>query len=202
MEAGWSRLGPTLIGLGVMAMSVLIAWPTLLLLLRESSHKPGVESLAGGITRYPLAPARQIRLLHSALATMVLLTCIPVLGPAILYLAWGYYRPDYFELRSEGLRIVWRLRRTAWIPSEAVTGVELLDGQAFGKRYGWVLVAGAHFLGDFGWTIGKAKLDAYLSRRNGYVLVHRARGKPLLFTPVAPERFVDEAGRRWGRAGS
>ena len=187
-----ARLGFALIGLGVAAASLLIAWPTLALLMREASQKPAVERRGEGGTRYPLAGVRQIRLVQAIAATLILLSCVPVLGPAILYFAWGYYRPCFFELSREGMSVVWRLGRAAWIPTNTITEVQLLDGGAFAKQYGWFAIAGCHFLGDFGRGLGKAAFDAYLSRRDGYVLVRRANGRPLLLTPVEPERFAHE----------
>ena len=113
------------------------------------------------------------------------------LAGLIYLLVWLTFRPTYFELSQQGLRIVWPVRRLT-IPFTEVAGVERLSRQEFRARYGWELRVGAGGLwGGFGLLVTRrGTLRFYVSRLDGFVLVHRRTGRSLLITPSDPESFA------------
>jgi hypothetical protein len=125
-------------------------------------------------------PARQILLFVGALTA------------ALCAFIWLYMRPTGFDVDPGFLRIVWPLRIRA-IPRAEITGVEVVTGRAFRERYGSGIRIGVGGLwGGFGLLQGEREtFSMWISRRDVMVLVRLAQGaRPLLLTPVDPERFA------------
>ena len=123
---------------------------------------------------------------------------LPALAPvgcvlvAIYGSVWFWWRPTRFEVSPEGLTIVFPLRRkrTAW---QEIGQAERVDAAELKRRYGRLLRVGAGGLwGGFGWLWGPGGtwLEFYISRMDGYVLIERPDGRPLLITPERPEELV------------
>jgi hypothetical protein len=113
---------------------------------------------------------------------------------AILYVAiWLGGRPTAFEVSADGLRIrfPWRTRAIA---AREVASVRAISGAAFREEYGFAVRIGVGGLwGGFGWlwTSQRGLVELYVSRLDGFVLIERRGGTPLLLTPADPEEFVD-----------
>jgi hypothetical protein len=126
------------------------------------------------------APARQILLIVGALTA------------GLCAFTWLYMRPTGFDLDAGFLRIVWPLRMRA-IPRAQITGVEVVTGRAFRERYGSGIRIGVGGLwGGFGLLQSEREtFSMWISRRDVLVVVRLAGGaRPLLVTPVEPERFA------------
>jgi hypothetical protein len=68
-----------------------------------------------------------------------------------------------------------------------------MTSREFRDEHGWAMRIGAGGLwGGFGWlwTSRRGLVEFYVSRLDGYVLLERRTGRPLLFTPVEPERVA------------
>jgi hypothetical protein len=75
-----------------------------------------------------------------------------------------------------------------------VAGARVLSGREFRDRVGFAMRIGAGGLwGGFGWlwTSRRGIVEFYVSRLDGYVLLERCSGRPLLFTPADPEGMVE-----------
>ena len=61
------------------------------------------------------------------------------------------------------------------------------------RRYGWQARVGVGGLwGGFGWLYStKGWMEFYVSRMDGYVLMSRAEGRPLLLSPERAEAFLE-----------
>jgi hypothetical protein len=121
----------------------------------------------------------------------------PLLGAAVFAvlvyaLVWLLGRPTGFEVDAGGLRIRWPLRSRR-IAAADLAGAELLSRETFRRDFGWGLRIGAGGLwGGFGWLYTrKGLLELYISRTDGFVLVRRRAGRPLLLTPERPEHFAE-----------
>lgn len=115
-----------------------------------------------------------------------------ILTVALFVWVWGYFRPTRFELAGDSLTIVWPWRRYR-LPLAEVRDVELITGAEFRARYGWGMRVGAGGLwGGFGLLVTRqGTLRFYISRLDGYVLIHPRSGRTLLITPERPEVFAD-----------
>jgi len=121
-----------------------------------------------------------------------MLSSIPGAAIAAVYaLIWLYFRPSRFELSPTHLRIVWPIRSYRLAMSD-ISDVEILSGTEFRSRYGWAMRVGAGGLwGGFGLLVTRrGKLRFYVSRLDGYVLVHSRSELGLLITPERPADFV------------
>jgi hypothetical protein len=106
---------------------------------------------------------------------------------------WIWWRPSRFVLRSAGLEVEFPGRR-AEIPAHDITGARLLGADEFRREFGRALRVGAGGLwGGFGWlwTQRGGWVEFYVSRTDGFVLVERRSGTPLLVTPEDPEGLVE-----------
>ena len=128
------------------------------------------------------------------------------LGPAPLFLGavglavaalygavWLWWRPAAFIVSGAGLRVRFPGRRVE-IPAHDVTGARVLGAEEFKREFGLSLRVGAGGLwGGFGWlwTSRGGWVEFYVSRTDGFVLVARRAGTPLLVTPEDPEGFAE-----------
>lgn len=121
--------------------------------------------------------------------------------PAVLVLAlyaavWLFIRPTRFELTGDALVIVF----PAWTRTvSAADGLSarLLDMKQFREEFGLPLRIGVGGLwGGFGWlwTTRRGRVEFYISRMDGLVLIERERGGPILITPESPQMMVDAIG--------
>ena len=120
------------------------------------------------------------------------LALVPSLLMGMIYCwVWVYFRPTYFDLSEDVMRIVWPSRRLELSFAE-ITDVEILTGHDFKARYGWGMRVGAGGLwGGFGLLVTKrGTLRFYISRLDGFVLISNTRTRTLLITPSDPENFV------------
>ena len=104
---------------------------------------------------------------------------------------WFWWRPGRFDVASDGLTVVFPLRRRH-TQRAAILGAERIDWAAFRKRYPRAMRVGAGGLwGGFGWLrSSKGWIEFYISRMDGLVLVEREGQIPLLISPEDPEDFV------------
>jgi hypothetical protein len=122
---------------------------------------------------------------------------IPAVLMVALYAAvWLFIRPTRFELTGEGLEIVF----PGWTRTVAASdglSARTLDMKEFRQEFGLPLRIGVGGLwGGFGWlwTTRRGRVEFYISRTNGLVLIERQRGGPILITPESPELMVDALG--------
>ncbi|MBI3031347.1 MAG: hypothetical protein HYY64_17750 [Candidatus Rokubacteria bacterium] len=121
----------------------------------------------------------------------------PLVGIGLLLaagcgLVWLYARPNRFEVSSQGLVIVWPLRRQL-IPARDIACVRPIEPWELRQEVGWGVRIGVGGLwGQFGWlwTARKGSLVTYVSRTDGLVLVERRSRRPLLITPAHRDDFV------------
>ena len=155
--------------------------------------------------RFPLAPMSTgicaltaallvlpVGLIIAGLWTRSPIAFLPASILILLYLVvWLYFRPTRFGLSGGALDIVWPVRRLK-IPLATVTAVERPTAQVFRKRYGLGLRVGVGGLwGGFGLLVTRqGTLRFYVSRLDGYVLIHNSTTRPLLITPSDPVAFA------------
>jgi len=114
---------------------------------------------------------------------------------------WSIGRPAAFLVSSQGLEIIWPLRRR-FISREHLSGAETIDLAALKQEFGIILRVGAGGLwGGFGlaWSSKGKHLSLYVSRhKDGFVLVRAGGGvRPLLLTPARPREFAAAAADLW-----
>ena len=113
---------------------------------------------------------------------------------ALLYAAiWIWWRPGAFVVSGAGLELRFPGRRLA-VPGHELTGARQIDAAGFRREFGLALRVGAGGLwGGFGWlwTRRGGWVEFYVSRTDGFVLLTRRGGTPLLLTPEDPEGFVE-----------
>lgn len=149
---------------------------------------------------FPLAPMSGL-----ILGLTVVLLVIPVImyfvglwqvGAVLLALytvVWLTMRPTRFDVDRIGVDLVFPLR-TARVPARTIASATELTREAFKARFGTALRIGVGGLwGGFGWlwTSKEGLIDFYISRTDGFVLIERLGGRPLLLTPARPAEFVD-----------
>jgi hypothetical protein len=131
-------------------------------------------------------------------ASLVLLgaSVFVLLSYASVWLVW---RPTCFEVGSDGLRIVWPTR-SRLVPGHTIEDARVLSGPDFRREYGWGMRVGAGGLwGGFGLLRTRtATFSMWISRTDELVLVRLRGARPLLVTPEAPRRFVEQLLRRVG----
>ncbi len=115
------------------------------------------------------------------------------IGLAALYGAvWIYSRPTRFELHSSHLEIIWPIRRRRISLSE-MQRVRSMSAREFRREYGGTARIGVGGLfGVFGWLWNRklGLIDVYASRLDGWVVIERTKGHPLIITPRRAEAFV------------
>ncbi|NBC18377.1 MAG: hypothetical protein GVY18_13790 [Bacteroidetes bacterium] len=104
-----------------------------------------------------------------------------------------YARPTHFELRPEGLRIVWPARSRK-LPSNAFYEIRRCTETELGRLkrcFGISPVFGA-----FGWFRSEymGSMDVYITRSGGLVYLRMSNRHPLLLTPEEPEEFLRALG--------
>ena len=125
---------------------------------------------------------------------------VAVLIAAGCWLVWLYARPNRFEVSSQGLAIVWPVRRRL-IAAREIAGVRPIEPWEFRQEVGWGVRIGVGGLwGQFGWlwTARRKNLVTYVSRTpDRRIGPHRAPHAP------APPPHSRPPGRiRWGPPGS
>lgn len=103
---------------------------------------------------------------------------------------WCWYRPSFFEVDPEGLRIRWPWRQR-WIPKEEILSVEALGPKALGFA---VRVGAGGLWGTFGYFYSTklGGMNGYVSAREGLLLLRLKGKRPLLITPERPEEFIEK----------
>jgi hypothetical protein len=112
---------------------------------------------------------------------------------AVYAAIWLWWRPAAFEVSPEGLRIRFPAR-SRLVPARDVAAARVLTGRELRDRVGFAMRIGAGGLwGGFGWlwTSRRGIVELYVSRLDGYVLLERRGGRPLLFTPADPAGLVE-----------
>lgn len=113
---------------------------------------------------------------------------------ALIYGAiWIWWRPASFGLGGAGLELRFPGRRTL-VEAREVANARRLEAADFKREFGFGLRVGVGGLwGGFGWlwTRRGGWVEFYVSRTDGFVLVERRTGMPLLVTPKDPEGFVE-----------
>jgi hypothetical protein len=114
----------------------------------------------------------------------------------LLYVSiWIWWRPTYFRIASESLKIVFPGRKIT-IPREDIQLIRSISQQTFTDEFGWAIRIGVGGLwGGFGWlwTEKKGLIEFYVSRVDGLVVIERIQGKTLLITPEKPREFIANA---------
>lgn len=102
----------------------------------------------------------------------------------LLYaVVWLCARPRRFEAAAGSLDVVFPTWRRS---VNDVEGARLVTTRELTDRYGWMLRVGVGGLwGGFGWlwTSRGGWIEFYISRTDGFVLVERRQGRPVLVTP-------------------
>jgi hypothetical protein len=115
---------------------------------------------------------------------------IPATLVALLIAAvWLFARPQRFEAHGGAIDIVFPTwRRTI----ADVASARRHDARELRATYGFLTRIGVGGLwGGFGWLWSpRGTIEFYVSRTDGFVLVERRGGRPLLVTPDDPAAFV------------
>jgi len=104
---------------------------------------------------------------------------------------WVFYRPSRFEIRDDGLRIVWPVRSLS-IRGDEITEITLLSKSDLGLV---IRTCGAGGLwGGFGRFFSRkmGRMLIYASRGSGLVCIRRGGKRTLVISPERPEEFIDE----------
>jgi len=116
-------------------------------------------------------------------------------GMALLWIGvWLYSRPTRFEIGQDELRIVWPIRMRR-IRFEEIVRVRLLDVRSFRRIYGFTPRIGVGGLwGVYGWLYSRQAglIDVHASRLDGWVLIERRVGHPVIITPEQPEELAGQ----------
>ena len=112
---------------------------------------------------------------------------VPVLLLLVLYAAvWLVARPRSFEAAAGVIDI----RFPIWTRSlEDVVGSRVVTTPELRETFGLMLRVGVGGLwGGFGWlwTSRRGLIEFYISRTEGFVILERGQGRPLLITPDDP----------------
>lgn len=121
-----------------------------------------------------------------------------LLLPAVLlagldFLTWFVARPTRFEVGRDVLMVIFPAWRRTVRAGDGLAA-RMLGFKEFRQEYGTPLRIGVGGLwGGFGWlwTSRRGLVEFYISRTDGFVLVERGRGRPLLITPENPEMMVE-----------
>ena len=108
---------------------------------------------------------------------------------AVFWFVWVTYRPRSFEIQDGRLCIVWPIRRREYTVRE-VTGVRRISRQEMGFAIRLFGAGGLWGLFGLCWSKKLGKFDAYISGRDGLVLVEFRTRRPLVITPEDPDEFV------------
>lgn len=109
-----------------------------------------------------------------------------------LYAAvWIWWRPGWFEVSGAGLALVFPGRRCL-VHAADIASAEMVTAAQLRARFGTLLRVGAGGLwGGFGWLWSpKGWVEFYVSATDGFVLIGRRRGIPLLISPEHPGRML------------
>lgn len=98
---------------------------------------------------------------------------------------WLFARPQRFEAGPGAIDIVFPTWRRALVD---VASARLHDARELRATYGFLLRIGVGGLwGGFGWLWSpRGAIEFYISRTDGFVLIERRGGRPLLVTPDDP----------------
>jgi hypothetical protein len=117
---------------------------------------------------------------------------LPAMLLGFMYAAvWLWLRPLRFELGSDGLAVVFPARRCL-VPVAEIIAAEWVTAAQLRQRFGTQLRVGAGGLwGGFGWLWSrKGWIEFYVSTLDGFVLIQRRGGIPLLVSPEDPQRMA------------
>jgi hypothetical protein len=129
---------------------------------------------------------------------------VVLFGVLALYLAtYVFWRPTRFDVSRGQLDVVfpgWTRR----LQAHTLAGARAFTLADFRREFGWGLRIGIGGLwGGFGWLWTRRGLvEFYISRTDGFVLVERRHGRPLLITPERPEAFVEALRAALGAEGA
>ena len=100
-------------------------------------------------------------------------------------------RPSRFELTTEGLAIVWPVRRRRVSPQEIVSARAITTAD-LGRA--WRAFGAGGFLGGFGLFRSSqiGWFDLYTSGADHLVLIERRNKRPLVISPDRPRELVDD----------
>lgn len=103
---------------------------------------------------------------------------------------WLAARPRRFEAAAGAIDVVF----PTWTRSvHDVVGARLYDARELRATYGLLMRIGVGGLwGGFGWLWSprQGRIEFYISRTDGFVMIERRGGRPMLVTPVDPARLV------------
>ncbi len=132
-----------------------------------------------------------IALLAEPRAASILLPVAALL--ALLWLGvWLWSRPTRFEVGDGELGIIWPTRRRR-IPLDEITRTRVMSVAEFRKIYGYTPRIGVGGLfGAFGWLYSRhvGLIEIAASRLDGWVVIQRRTGRPIVCTPERPEEFA------------
>ena len=159
------------------------------------------RAYTGPMRYFPLAPMsgliKGLTILMLALPASLLiepLTRFVALGLGVMYLiVFLFTRPTGFEITPRTVVVVFPLWRRE---INGITNARLTDSDNLKQTYGRLLRVGVGGLwGGFGWLwSAKSWVEMYISRTDGYVLLERDGGIPLLITPERSEEVVRMVG--------
>jgi len=132
-----------------------------------------------------------------------------VLGGAFVFVCliyasvWFWWRPGYFELDGDRLRIAWPARSRT-ISRGSIRSARIATSKEFRSEYGYGMRIGAGGLwGGFGLLkTRRATFSMWISRLDRMVIVELDGARPLLITPANPERFVESIAAKRSAGGS
>ena len=108
---------------------------------------------------------------------------------AIYGSVYFWWRPRGFAVEEGALTLVFPIRSKR---IEGVIKAERIDRDELKRRYGWQARVGAGGLwGGFGWLYSsRGWMEFYISRMDGYVLLTRREGLPVLISPERPDALI------------
>lgn len=108
---------------------------------------------------------------------------------------WLFARPARFEAGPGAIEMVFPTWRRSL---SDVTSARLHDARELRATYGFLMRIGVGGLwGGFGWLwSSRGTIEFYISRTDGFVLIERRDGRPLLVTPDDPGGLVATLTRR------
>ena len=107
----------------------------------------------------------------------------------VFWFVWVTYRPRRFEIGEGGLGIVWPIRRREYALHE-ITSVRRIEAGEVGLAIRLFGAGGLWGLFGLCWSKKLGKFDAFITGREGMVLVSFRSRRPLLITPQDPDEFV------------
>lgn len=174
--------------------------------MRESFSLARMSPLIRGVTVFVLGLPALIGSIGFCAGRRVdgIVLVAPALLIAVYVVVWLYSRPTRFEVGPTDLQIVWpiRRRRIAW---REISSLRLIDSRQLKTDFGFTIRVGVGGLwGVFGWLAGPRAglIDVYVSRLDGWVVIERVSGRPLIISPDRPDEFARAISNEIARAPS